>query len=284
MEEYISNAEQCDDGYINLPLEAALILNGVLALAARFSTSSYFDNIPPASRGECFGRNAKAIYDDSIRELRKPTLKYVQGSTLLAFYLYSSEPDSQGWLAIGVCSRLAYDLGLNNVDEDYHRLSQIEILPSDEWSRREELRRAWWCVWELDAFASAIACRPPTIDKTKMQVMLPVSDESWFANTPVESAIIDPSAAHAWHTLQNCQNQDVRAWFLVTNFLLLLTHDLGQQKNIAPQEFKAIETAVACFALLLPPEFHLNLSNLSFIGENYHRSNWILSLNIMLQG
>jgi hypothetical protein len=41
-------------------------------------------------------------------------MEYLQGLLILAFYLYSMEPDPQGWLLIGACSRLAYELGLND--------------------------------------------------------------------------------------------------------------------------------------------------------------------------
>lgn len=256
----------------------------MLALSARFSSSPLFDGIKPPQRGDRFGQRAKAIYDNSIRAIRQPNLRYLQGCILLAFYLYSCEPDSQGWLVIGACSRLAYDLGLNKIDDDYQSDSAARTISNLEWSEREELRRAWWCVWELDTFASAIACRPPTIDSSKMQVLLPVSDHTWFANVPVESAIIDPNPLVAWQTLRGCPNQDERAWFLVINFLLLIAYDLGQQKKPDPQRTKDIEAAVACYTLLLPPQFHLDSGSILFNSEHFRRSNWIISTNIMLQG
>ncbi|RFU27357.1 hypothetical protein B7463_g8981, partial [Scytalidium lignicola] len=270
--------------YNTLSLETSLILHGILALSARFSSSPEFDGILPAQRGEPFGRRAKAIYDESIHTLQQPTLRYLQGCILLAFYLYSSEPDSQGWLVIGMCSRLAYDLGLNKVDETNLNEQQSRDICNREWSMREELRRAWWCVWELDAFASGIACRLPTIDRTTIQVLLPVSDKAWFADSPVQSAMIDPNPPRAWHTLRDCQNQDERAWFLVINFFLLLTHGLVQQKRPDPQQIRDVEAAVACYGLLLPPQFHLGSGSLLFSSENFRKSNWIILTNIMLLG
>lgn len=91
---------------------------------------------------------------------------YLQGLITLAFYLYATEPDSQGWLLIGTCARLAYALELDKLDEDSEAVQAQMGLP-EEWSMQEERRRAWWCIWELDAFAAAIACRRPTIDKKK---------------------------------------------------------------------------------------------------------------------
>lgn len=223
------------------------------------------------------------LYDSSLPHLRTPTLVYLQGLTVLAFYLYAMEPNSQGWVLIGICSRLAYELELDKVDEDFEKTKYQMTIP-EAWSRQEERRRLWWCIWELDGFAAAIACRRPTIDKGNMQVMLPVSDKTWFSNTPVESAIIDPVPTTAWKTLEKCENQDVRAWFLLANFLLLSAHDLAQSRRSSKEDVKALETAVACFFLLMPSDYNLSSPSLSFTDRSYQRSNWIISLNIMLQG
>lgn len=284
MEKYFSTSSDVIQDRNILSLETSLIIHGILALSARFCSSAVFNGIPPVQRGEQFGRRAKAIYDDSIHTLVNPTLGYLQGCIILAFYLYTSGPDSQGWLVIGMCSRIAYDLGLNKVDEIDINEQQPQDLYNREWSMREELRRAWWCVWELDAFASGVACRPPTIDRTRVQVNLPVLDEAWFADSPVQSATIDPNPLHAWHTLRDCQNQDERAWFLVINYLLLLAHDLVQKGVRDPQEIRDIENAVTCYGLLLPPQFHLESNPSLFGSENFQKSNWIILTNIMLQG
>lgn len=211
---------------------------------------------------------------------------YLQGLITLAFYLYATEPDSQGWLLIGTCARLAYALELDKLDEDSEAVQAQMGLP-EEWSMQEERRRAWWCIWELDAFAAAIACRRPTIDKKKhashAEVMLPVSDEAWFSNIPVESAIIDPRPTHAWRTLENSRNQDPRSWYLVANFLLLCAHDLLHTKAPSPQEVDQLEAALTCFAMLLPASLDLQRP-LSFTETTYRRSNWVVSTHILLQG
>lgn len=116
-----------------------------------------------------------------------------------------------------------------------------------------------------------------------MQVMLPVSDEAWFSNIPVESAIIDPRPTHAWRTLENSRNQDPRSWYLVANFLLLCAHDLLHTKAPSPQEVDQLEAALTCFAMLLPASLDLQRP-LSFTETTYRRSNWVVSTHIMLQG
>ena len=256
----------------------------MLALAARFSNASYFDGTIPSQRGDKFAEKAKAIYYESLRSARRSSLEYLQGCTILAFHLYASQPDSQAWLLIGVCSRMAYELELDKVDLD-DNADLISFSPS-EWSKREELRRVWWSIWELDTFSSAFACRPHTMDRTKMYVKLPVSDENWFADNPVDSSVIDPSPLHAWHTLRDCPNQDERAWFLNINYLLLIAHDLGQERRPDRQSIEDTERAVICYIYLLPPQFHLTegASSVTFNSGNFARSSWIVQTNIMIQG
>lgn len=269
--------------YASLDMETSFVLHGMLALSSRFSRSSFFQDLPSADRGKQFGTKAIAIYHASLRSFGKPTLRYLQGCILLAFYLYSSGPDSQAWLMVGTCSRLAYDLGLNKVDEQVDDGASCPLSPH-EWSDKEELRRAWWGVWEMDTFASAVSCRPHTIDSTKMEVKMPVSDCSWFADSPIQSTIIDPDPLKAWYCLRNCENQNEWAWFLVINYLLVVACNMGQERTHDPQKVQDIENAVACYALLLPQRFHLQSGSLTFSPTDFVRSNWIISTNIMLEG
>jgi hypothetical protein len=77
---------------------------------------------------------------------------------------------------------MTYDLDLDHVDDDGGIVFLVE-----EWVQREELRRAWWLVWELDAFGSTISNRAYAINYKIMLVLLPVSDKSCFEESPVAS-------------------------------------------------------------------------------------------------
>jgi len=89
---------------------------------------------------------ANGLYLDSLRTLHTPTLEYLQGCTLLAFYLCLAGPDSQGWLIIGMCSRLAYDMRIDTLDvaeEDDTPTPNAtpDDPPAMSWRQQEELRR-----------------------------------------------------------------------------------------------------------------------------------------------
>lgn len=264
-----------------MDLKSSLLLNCVLALAARFSKSLYFDGTPVLEKGAQFGRQAADLYYDSLRApLHRPSLEHLKGCILFAFYLYVSGPSNEGWLVIGTCTRLAYEMCLHRTDIDCLNYTSESAA---EWSHKEEMRRVWWSIWELDTFSSAIACRPHALDRHSCMVKLPVSDETWFADQKVESVIIDPDALHTWHALRDCGNQDERAWFLVCNYLLLIAHDIGQQYFVDAAKIADIASALACYSLLLPERFHVT-DSFHAAGATVAQHNWILATNIMLQG
>jgi hypothetical protein len=277
-----------EERFTALSIESAFILNGMFALAARFSTSGFFSGIPVKERGDGFALQAQSLYQDCIRasELEIPSLAYLQGAILLNFYQSVSGPNARTWVLTGLCCRLAYDLGLNTLDDDILGKSQtkeVQWSSVEDWVQREELRRAWWSVWELDTFSSTLSCRPFTIDRNRMQVLLPAPDKEWFSETPIASAGIGSTPLSAWKSLQGSPNQDVRAWFLVCNFLMELAHEMSQKTSISPQVKRDMESALSCFALVLPGEFHLSSGSLIFDEENYTKSNWIIATNLMLQ-
>lgn len=286
--QYISGQGQDGERYQRLPLESGFILNGVLSLSARFSPSLYFASIPPKERGEHFAKQAQSIYAETAtsQNEKSQTLEYLQGCLLLAFYHQTMGPSSFGWMLTGVCTRLAYDLGINTIDEDV--CSQLDLdtpqwNSAEDWVLREELRRAWWCVWELDTFASTMSRRPYTIDRNLMQVLLPSSDEQWFAGEPVASAPMGTTCLTAWKSLQGSPNQDERAWFLVANFLMGLACDLAAQKEVSRQAKADMESALSCYALSLPERFRLTSNTLVFNDETFRASNWVIATNIILQ-
>ncbi|OAP57294.1 hypothetical protein AYL99_08032 [Fonsecaea erecta] len=273
----------------SLSLETALILNSMMALSARFSSAAHLADVAPIRRGERFAKEAQSIYADGTRlqgDGFAPSLQYLQGCILLSFYHNTHSSTSFGWTLTGVCTRLAYDLGIDVTDEDICQQPDLFLnqwSSPEEWVFREELRRAWWSVWELDTFASTVARRPYTIDGNKMHVLLPCSDERWFQEQPIASAPMGPTPATAWKSLQGSPNQDERAWFLVANFLMALAYDLKAQRRVSQQARAEMQSALTCFSLNLPKQFRLNPSVFVFNDLTFARSNWIITTNIILQ-
>lgn len=273
--------------YEHLEAEDAIILYGMLALSARFSSNAMFKDVDPSKRGELFAAEALAIYEVYIGSGRAedPSFKFLQGCILLAFYYQTSKPTFRSRMMVTVCCRLAYDLELNRIDE--LAIEQGSLLPSremnsQEWTEKEDRRRAWWLIWELDIFASTIHERPSTIDVRSMQVYLPAPDNLWLSETFTPSIPLHVDPLEACLILNHQGITDERVWFLLCTYLMKFMHDLILRRDVSDQEMAGFESAVDFFTLSLPAQFQLCFGHLEFNEENFARANWVVSTHLML--
>ncbi|KAJ9608844.1 hypothetical protein H2200_006615 [Cladophialophora chaetospira] len=276
---------QDSEKYQSLPLEDCLILDAVCALAARFSTSSYYAHLPPKGRAEPFLNQATQLFQDALKldAAIQANLSLLQGLTLLGWYHQVCGSSGRCGNLIGISCRLAYDLGLNNVDQEIlESKATVQWTSVEEWSKKEELRRAWWLAWELDMFSGTILKRPHTIDKTHINVLLPVSDEAWFSDTPVASVAVIPDPLLAWKTLKDSPNNDDRAWFLVASFLRALAHDIIHRRHTTAQTIADFLSSLTCFSLIAPQRFQLSSMCLGFDDSNFAGNNWIICTHMIL--
>jgi hypothetical protein len=273
-------------GYTDLEKDSQFVLYGMMALSARFSNMSYFDGISLKERGSPFSRKAQMIYRETVQgfEPHVPTLKWLQGCILLAYYNQSCRPAVGCDLMSATCTRFAYSLGLHRIDEDSCEKGIYPRPSSEEWICKEEQRRAWWSVWELDAFDSISSRRPFSIDKHRMCVFLPVSDEVWFSGIPIESAVLNTDILKCWKSLRDSENRDERAWFLISNFIAVQALELCQQKHIHTRTITDVETVVSCFSLLFHEKFGGSANQPLFDEQNYAKSNWLTLTRLMIQG
>ncbi|KAI7772456.1 hypothetical protein LZL87_007817 [Fusarium oxysporum] len=249
-----------------------LLLCGMFALAARHSTNSWFHGIPAPDRGQSFMDKANTYYENCQSD-QAPSLEYLQGCILLAAYEYASGPSHRAWILAGVCVRLAYDLNLCSMDE------QDE---SSDWSVLEEQRRAFWITWELDTFGSLMSRRPGSINRSMVMVRLPVSDEAWVSDRPVESPIVDPRPSEVWKLLLDSPNQDPRAWFLIANILLSVASEFAAGRFTCQRDKEELIDAITCFSLAMSQRFNLETLERETSSGDAARHNWIIGMHLML--
>jgi hypothetical protein len=258
-------------------LEMKLLLNSMFALAARFSTSEELTSIEPLLRGARFVNSARAVYSQ-LRSLVDPTLLYLQGCILLAFCAYGTELNSQAWILSGVCVRLAYDLGLSDIDDESNQDREHE-----DSVRVEEMRRAWWLTWELDTFGSMVTRRTFAVDRHSFTVRLPVSDADWFSGRENSSVPLQTSANSVWKSLHGSQNQEPRAWFLAANHLTSLVYKYTiKKRHDTEDDTDDYLTAVNCLKLALPASFRILADPPTSRPEDFADLNWIMGTHLML--
>ncbi|OQU98705.1 Fungal specific transcription factor domain-containing protein [Cladophialophora immunda] len=265
-----------------LPLEEQLLFMGIFALAARYMDTAHLIHVPPPERGDRFFIEAQRIHEMLRQSEAPPSILLLQGSILLAFYCFTSGPMALTWGLVSRCVDLSYALDLNSIDDDPDDAPESS---PEEWITKEEFRRVWWLVWELDTFNSTTSRRPCMINKRRVTVHLPCSDEAWYAGTPVRSARLIPEPKEAWKSLENCANQDERAWYLVTKYLSSIAHDLAQlPAGVLSEQKQELAQSLCCLRLTLPPIFHLRTNPFAFDNANFARGNCIIATHLILAG
>jgi hypothetical protein len=249
----------------------------MFALAARHSSNPYFQDIPAPDRGQRFADDANKYYEMARTSEQSPTLGYLQGCILLAFYQYTSGPSHRAWILAGDCVRLAYDLNLCNMDEQ-----QDDCRKPTEWSFLEEQRRAFWLVWEVDTFGSVMSRRPCSINRSMIAVRLPVNDAAWFADNPVKSPIIDPRPSAVWEILLDSPNQGDRAWYLVANFLMTIASEFAASRHICTRDKDELIDAITCYSLVISQRFSLESLDLSGHSDDAAKHNWVIGMHLLV--
>jgi hypothetical protein len=279
---------QGGDSLQALSTEEKLLFYGVFAMSARFSSLCEFSDVTDSERGNKFAAEAMSMYSVA-RDLVQPSLIFVQGAVLLAFYHYTSGLCSFGWVLVGVCVRLAYELGLSDMDDDGDNdacPSTFDAATVDS-IELEARRRVWWLIWELDTFGSILLRRPFAMDRRRWCVKLPISDGAWFAGTQVSTGALRACPEECWSSLLGHENQDERAWFLIANYLMSVVVDRSLVKEeVSLEERVTLENAISCLKFSLPPQFALESSNCLGSDQqdssSFRKSNWIIGTHFML--
>ena len=255
-------------------------------LAAMFSFSIRFlqlEDLPfsPKPRRNC----AEKLVADCIAECQEdsPSLCVLQAMTINIFQSLSNGVRGRSWRALGECIRVAFELRLHQVDrEDAEGIKPSAGNSSAmEWVLKEERRRLWWAIWELDVFASTIKCLPTGISWRSNHTCLPVDDALWYSSSPTPSCWLVDDPSMRWKVLERSGNRGGSAWFIVANSLMrnaqmlpahndpiMLNNTRYSDSPDAPRHYPSekhiIETSVSCLIMALPAELDIKQGFLAF--------------------
>ena len=258
-------------------------------LAAMFSFSVRFvQQDSPQLTSSRLHRIALQLLADCIAECDEdaPPLTVLQAMILATFQSLTSGVRGKSWRSLGDCIRIALELRLHQLDQDDAEGVKSTSVASNpvEWVSKEEKRRAWWAIWELDVFASTIKCLPTGISWRSNHTCLPVDDALWYNSTPAPSCWLVDDASNRWKLLEQSGNRSASAWFIVANSFMrnaqmLSAHiDPGSFKNARypespgtlrtlASERTIIENSVSCLTNALPLELAFKHNYLAFSGH-----------------
>lgn len=121
---------------------------------------------------------------------QKPTIRFIQAAALLSFGEIAETLSSRAYSLVSAAVRLAYDYGLDKIDcsgmQPNFELSDYRA----ECVKKEELRRAWWAISDMENFICVIKCRPRLIDWDRCKTRLPCDDVDWFEGREVPSSFL----------------------------------------------------------------------------------------------
>ncbi|OAL29978.1 hypothetical protein AYO22_01884 [Fonsecaea multimorphosa] len=213
---------------------SSALLAAVCAIAARYVEDQPSPSLSLNSRHpdithtpDHFYKLACALTNEQLDKCGdgKPPLALLQALILITFYEMVVSGRGRAWRSLGTCVRVAHEIELHLTDSSLQGKSlQEQKALTESWSRKEEQRRAWWLLWELDVFASTVRRRPACIHDGEHAVLLPVTERSWFEGHYQPSCFLDPDPLHRTRKLRECANSNGNAWFIVINSLVRDAH------------------------------------------------------------
>lgn len=267
-----------ENALASLDSDEVLLLMGMFALSSRFLPGGSLLGFPSLQWQEAYAAKAATFYKQIRDSDSSFTLTFLQGTIAFAVYSSSCGLSARGWILVGVCVRMAYELGLSELDS-----ADDGSEPQMDWTLMEERRRAWWLVWELDTFSSYVRRKPYAVNKRAISVALPASDEAWFRDEKTLSVSIPTEDAGSWSDLKNCENQNERAWYLAATELLSQSAEcLLQHRQLNPERLCVLQNNVSCFRLALPSIFRRESDTPQLQTLPVDRSNWITGTHMAL--
>ncbi|KAL7790657.1 fungal-specific transcription factor domain-containing protein [Trichoderma afarasin] len=266
-----------------------LLLNALFALAAKFTDdprvhsfdvslaqclsgaespgTAHTRQTSRRERGRGFSRRAGELFEDTTHEYEnleldaniadKPSILLIQGAILLSYAELSRGAVHRAYSLISKCVRAAYDAGLDRIDsvDNLEFVDPILYHQTTDWGK-EELRRAWWCIWELESFVCNILCRTQITNLTTCQTKLPMDDLDWFEGTETPSYFL-PSNFEQWSRLDITSPRiSILAHQIVAlHFLLAIVGLEGKESSDTSTAYSGIDRCVTIWRKLLPPEF-----------------------------
>jgi hypothetical protein len=285
-----SLTQQLQDSSYLLRGGTTLLLNAVFALSARYSddmrvelfdtslikalerksqgTNMCYQSRRHYERGKGFAQLANKLLQDKISEDRnelvpgeigEQSIQVLQAAALLSYEELGAGISRRAHYLISTCARMSYDYKLHEIDHEEYRNSSMAPanLVNSDWIRKEERRRLWWCIWDLDNFVCTATCRPRMMRTFKCQTKLPACDKDWFDGCEVPSGFLAGDLQRLTQSLNCYPLSSAMAYRIVSCHLLATLIDTldSESPSDVGDAISAIEDCATAWKESLPNEF-----------------------------
>ncbi|KAI1358640.1 fungal-specific transcription factor domain-containing protein [Xylaria arbuscula] len=281
--------------YVELmPEQASTLLASMFCLAARYvqSDDSSELNRYEGTRALLSERCYKIATDATHKQLQScgdklPPLFLLQALVLTTYNELVIGVRGSAWRSLGLAIRIAYEMGLHLVDSPSRSTKTDGSESVEVWIAKEERRRLWWAIWELEVFATTIRRCPVGMDQSQHATFLPVEDAFWFEGKKAPSCFLDADSTLRWKNLQKSGNESGKAWFILINSFMCDAHSLANPSvprgqppgdqlrcrsiDVGPR-LVVLENCVSCFTMALPKQLQYRPDLSSSNGTTSHDS------------
>ena len=214
--------------------------------------------------GDIFARRAKTTIANNEDSDKPITLDDLKTTILLCVYDYTSNPGRKAWISAGNVVRMAYELGLHQIDtptrDEVGSVSALSELA------KEERRHIWWCVWKLDAWVGISGGTPFVVDEQVVCTAFASSSSMELADGkvgPSSQMFHNSNVGKLWCLMRDLQTSNEAKgdnMFIVANAIMRETAIIralrshSSTKAFEDRHIIAIN-ALSAIKLSLPPWF-----------------------------
>lgn len=214
----------CESRFRQRTLEGKIsdhVLYAVVASAAHFMQDQY-------SKSTLGSLCAQKSWDLLLKHLHSDTeadLSFVQATTLLAIFDFTSLKSRSAWKKIGTAARIAQDLKL-----------MYEPDPSCHPQDQEEQRRTFWSIYMLDGLCTCGRARPPALHGHYCKVNLPCTELSFQLGLYEETQTLDQALSGVDVTNQRTEFSPFARVILIATILSRASQYVMQDINFRTEK------------------------------------------------
>ncbi|KAI4263339.1 MAG: hypothetical protein L6R42_001508 [Xanthoria sp. 1 TBL-2021] len=158
-----------------------VLVLGVCAIAARFSTHPQVNSEPAFLRGEEWAAPAREIV---LKSYDQPSITILTVLLILGLHEFGTCQGGRSWMFCGMAMRMAYALQLHR-ELDYDPLVRKDDAdPKLSATDREIRRRAMWACFLMDRFSSSGTERPTCGAEDYIKIQLPTKEFNFQNEIP----------------------------------------------------------------------------------------------------